>query len=152
MPRALKVFRYSDGFHAWTVAASSRAKALAAWGMTRDLFRDGMAEEIRAGPDHAAALAAPGELIKRGLSVDVGKVERTKAPKKKAGAGAKDRARVAALEAELAGLDAAQGEETAALDARREALDREAEDLAKRQDRDREAVKAKLKAARARLS
>lgn len=152
MPRALKVFRYSDGFHAWTVAASSRAKALAAWGMSRDLFRDGLAEEIGEGPDHAAALAAPGELIKRGLSVDVGKVERTKAPKRKAGAGAKDRARVAALEAELARLDAAQGEETAALDARREALDREAEDLTKRQDRDREAVKAKLKAARARLS
>ena len=35
MAAKLKVFRYADGFHSWTVAASSRAKALAAWGVTR---------------------------------------------------------------------------------------------------------------------
>jgi hypothetical protein len=152
MPRALKVFRYSDGFHAWTVAASSRAKALAAWGVKRDLFRDGSAEEIDEGPDHAAALAAPGELIERGLSVDVGKVEKAKPPKGRAGPSAKDKARAKALEAELAGLDEAQAGATAALEARREALEREAEGLAKRQERDRDALKAKLKAARAKLS
>ena len=43
MAAKLKVFRYSDGFHAWTVAASSRPKALAAWGVKRDLFKDGSA-------------------------------------------------------------------------------------------------------------
>lgn len=153
MPK-LKVFTYSDGFHAWTVAASSRPKALAAWGIKRDLFQDGSAKEIDEGPDYAAALAAPGELIERGLAVDIGKVERTRAPrpKPKKGPSAKDRARVEALETELGELDARQAKETAALDARRDALDKEAAALAKKQAKARDAVKAKLKAARAKLS
>jgi hypothetical protein len=153
MPK-LKVFTYSDGFHAWTVAASSRPKALAAWGVKRDLFQDGSAQEIQEGPDYAAALAAPGELIERGLAVDIGKVERTRAPrpKPKKGPSAKDRARVEALETELGELDARQAQETAALDARRDALDREAAALAKKHAKARDAVKTKLKAARAKLS
>ena len=81
MARKLKVFCYSDGFHSWTVAAPSRAKALEAWGVKRDLFKDGSAREIDVGPDREAALASPGELIERGLSVDIGQVERTAAPK-----------------------------------------------------------------------
>lgn len=150
----LKVFTYSDGFHAWTVAASSRPKALAAWGVSRDLFKDGSAKEIHEGPDYEAALAAPGELIERGLAVDIGKVERTAAPKArpKKGPSAKDRARVEALESELAELDTAHAREVEALDARREALDKEAAALAKSQARARQALKAKLKAARAKLS
>ncbi|HYC98335.1 hypothetical protein [Brevundimonas sp.] len=154
MARKLKVFCYSDGFHSWTVAAPSRAKALEAWGVRRDLFKDGSATEIDAGPDREAALAAPGELIERGLSVDIGKVERTKAPKAKPkpAPDAKAKARVEALEAELAALDEAQAQERAALEAEQEALDRRAAALAKRQARARDDVKAKLKAARAKLS
>ena len=150
MAAKLKVFRYSDGFHAWTVAASSRAKALAAWGIKRDLFKDGAAEEVQEGPDYQAALNAPGELIERGLSVDIGKVERTKAPKAKPQKrpSARDMARAEALEAEMAALDTAQAEETAAIEARRQALDREAEALARRQARARDTLKARLKAAR----
>ena len=156
MARKLKVFCYSDGFHSWTVATTSRAKALEAWGVKRDLFKDGSAREIDVGPDRAAALAAPGELIERGLSVDIGKVEKTKAPKAKtrpvtAKSDAKARARVKALEAELEALDEAQAEEMAALEAEREALERRATDLAKRQRRARDDLKAKLKAARAKL-
>lgn len=157
MARKLKVFCYSDGFHSWTVAATSRAKALAAWGVRRDLFKDGSAREIDLGPDREAALAAPGELIERGLSVDVGKVERTRTPKAKAGAkkpasDAKARARVEALEAELTALDAAQAKETAAVETEREAVERKAAALAKRQAKARAALKTKLKAARAKLS
>lgn len=154
MARALKVFRYSDGFHAWTVAASSRAKALAAWGVKRDLFKDGSAKEIGEGEDREAALLSPGELIERGLSVDIGKVERTTAPKAKAkrGPGAKDVARVEALEVELAELDEAQTKETAAFEERRETLEREATALARSQAKARDGLKAKLKAARARIS
>ena len=154
MARALKVFCYSDGFHAWTVAAPSRAKALAAWGVKRDLFKDGSAKEIKEGKDREAALAAPGELIERGLSVDIGKVEKTAAPKAKAkrGPSAKDVARVEALEGELAELDEAQAEETAALEERRAALEREAAKVSKDQSKARETLKAKLKTARAKLS
>lgn len=150
MARALKTFSYSDGFHSWTVAASSRAKALEAFGVKRDLFKDGSAKEIDSGPDRQAALAAPGELIERGLAVDIGKVERTSAPRaKKSAANEKAKARVAALEGELAALDEVQAEETAALDARRAELEAEAQSLATRQARARDAMKAKLKAARA---
>lgn len=157
MARKLKVFCYSDGFHSWTVAAPSRAKALEAWGVKRDLFRDGAAREIQIGPDREAALAAPGELIERGLSVDIGEVERKRAPKAKPKpetpkSDAKARARVEALEAEMAALDEAQAEETAALEAERAALEREAAALARRQRKAREALKAKLKTARAKLS
>ena len=149
MAARLKVFRYSDGFHAWTVAASSRAKALAAWGVKRDLFKDGSAEQIEEGPDYEAALKAPGELIERGLSVDVGKVERTRAPKARAKAGpsAKDRARAEALEAELASLDEAQAEEAAKLEEKRLALEREEAALKARQAKARDTLKAKLKTA-----
>ncbi|HZW16694.1 MAG TPA: hypothetical protein VFF66_10645 [Brevundimonas sp.] len=157
MARKLKVFCYSDGFHSWTVATPSRAKALEAWGVKRDLFKDGSAREIDVGPDREAALASPGELIERGLSVDIGKVERTKAPKArpkptKQKSDAKARARVEALEAKLDALDEAQAEETAALEAEREALDRRAAALTKRQRKARDGLKAKLKAARAKLS
>lgn len=153
MPGALKTFRYSDGFHAWTVATTSRPKALAAWGVKRDLFKDGSAEEIDDGPDREAALKAPGELIERGLSVDIGKVEKTSASKAPARAGpnAKDKARVATLEAELVSLDEAQAEALADLERRRSALEAETAALAKGQATARDAVKAKLKAARAKL-
>ncbi|HST92202.1 MAG TPA: hypothetical protein VLJ13_08380, partial [Brevundimonas sp.] len=108
MARALKVFCYSDGFHSWTVAAPSRAKALAAWGVKRDLFKDGSAREVTEGGDRDAALAAPGELIERGLTVDIGKIEKTRAPKPKPkpprAPNAKDVARAEALEAELSAL------------------------------------------------
>jgi len=157
MARKLKVFCYSDGFHSWTVATPSRAKALEAWGVKRDLFKDGSAREIDVGPDREAALASPGELIERGLSVDVGKVERTKTPRAKAKpekpkSDAKARAKVEALEAELAALDEAQAEEMAAMEAERAALDRRAAALVKRQRKARDDLKAKLKAARAKLS
>lgn len=154
MARALKVFSYSDGFHSWTVAATSRAKALEAWGVKRDLFKDGSAVEAKDGPDKEAALKAPGELIERGLSVDIGKVEKTKAPKaaKTRGPSANDVARVELMEEELAQLDAAQAEETEALEARRAELEREARALEKRQSKTRDALRAKLKAARAKLS
>ncbi|HYD26657.1 hypothetical protein [Brevundimonas sp.] len=157
MARKLKVFCYSDGFHSWTVAASSRAKALEAWGVKRDLFKDGSAREIDVGPDKAAALAAPGELIERGLAVDIGRVERTKPVKakpkqEKPKSDAKARARVEALEAELDALEEAQAKESAALDAEREALERRVRDLAKRQRKARDQLKARLKAARAKLS
>lgn len=154
MARALKVFSYSDGFHSWTVAATSRAKALDAWGVKRDLFKDGAAVEVAEGPDREAALKAPGELIERGLSVDIGKVEKTKAPKaaKTRGPSAKDLARVGALEGELVELEAAQTEETRALEARRAELEREGAALAWRQARAMDALRAKLKTARGKLS
>jgi hypothetical protein len=154
MARALKVFCYSDGFHSWTVAATSRPKALEAWGVKRDLFKDGSAVETAEGPDREAALKAPGELIERGLTVDFGKVGKTKAPKavKPRGPSAKDMARVELLAEELAELEAAQAGEADALETRRATLELEATALARRQAKAAEALRAKLKAAQARVS
>jgi FtsZ-binding cell division protein ZapB len=150
MARRLKVFTWSDGFHVWTVAASSRAKALEAWGFERDLFKDGSAREITEGEDYDRAQAQPGEPIKRGLTVDVGQVETMRKPSAKKVDAARDagRKRIAALEVELQTLDEIQAAEAADLDARREALEREAATLAARHKAARDKLKARLKAAR----
>lgn len=150
MAARLKVFQYSDGFHAWTVAASSRAKALAAWGVQRDLFKDGSAREIDSGPDYEAALKAPGELIERGLAVDIGEIRTTKASKPSA-ASQKAKAQVEALEQALEALDRDYSAQVEAISDERAALDAKAASLETAHARDRDALKAKLKTARARL-
>ena len=66
MAPRLKVFEWSDGFHRFTVAASSRSKALAAWGIQQDIFASGLAREAVETEDEAAARARPGTVIERG--------------------------------------------------------------------------------------
>ncbi len=64
MPRKLKVFRTSTGFHDAYVAAPSRKAALAAWGADADLFARGVAEEVTDPKLAGAALERPGEVIR----------------------------------------------------------------------------------------
>jgi len=73
MAPKLKVFEWSDGFHRFTVAATSRPKALAAWGIQQDIFASGLAREAPEAEDAEAARARPGVVVERGLAVDVGK-------------------------------------------------------------------------------
>ena len=148
MAAKLKVFTWSDGFHAYTVATTSRAKALSAWGVTRDLFKDGDAREITGGPDHDAALATPGDTVKRGLTVDIGKVKpvaKLKAPSKA------DQERVAALERELASLKADHEAAAAALAQRRARLDQDEEVLERDHAKSLRDLQARLEAARRKL-
>jgi len=63
MARKLKVFSWSDGLHDYTVAATSRAKALEAWDVGRDLFKDGTAREVAEGAAHDAALKEPETVV-----------------------------------------------------------------------------------------
>ena len=149
MAAKLKVFTWSDGFHAFTVAASSRPRALAAWGVDQDLFKTGLAHEVGEGADRDAALASPGAVISRGLAVDVGKATVRKAKPASTKPDAKARARIEALEAELESLDAEQAAALEALDARQAALDRERSKAEADQATARKALLAKLKAARA---
>ena len=65
MARKLKVFSWSDGLHDYTVATTSRAKALEAWDIGRDLFKDGTAKEISEGAGHDAAVASPETVVTR---------------------------------------------------------------------------------------
>lgn len=148
MAARLKVFSWSDGFHAFTVAAGSRPKALQAWGVRQDLFKTGLAQEITDGPDHAAALKSPGEVIERGLAIDKGKIKpraKSKAPSQAA------RRKVDTLEAELESLDADQAQEIADLDEEAEALRKRRDETEGRHAKAREALTKRLKAAREKL-
>lgn len=130
MARALKVFTWSDGFHRYTVAETSRAKALAAWETDRDLFKEGVAREAPDAPDAKAALAAPGAVIRRaegGLKSAVDKLPKVK-PKPKVDDQAEAQRKRALADAEAA-LEAARTEQRdaeAELERRRRDLDAEA--------------------------
>jgi len=148
MAKRLKVFTWSDGFHAFTVAVSSRPKALEAWGSKQDLFATGLASELSGGPDYAAALAAPGQVIERGLAIDVGKIRKADGPKKAAGPSKARRARIERLEAELETLDADHRQAMADLADRLKALEDEQAERERTHAKRRKALTAALKAAR----
>ena len=64
MPRKLKVFRTSTGFHDAYVAAPSQKAALEAWGADANLFARGVAEQVTDPKLTAQPLRRPGEVIK----------------------------------------------------------------------------------------
>lgn len=153
MARKLKVFAWSDGFHRYLVATTSRARALEAWGFDRNLFREGAAGEIEAdAPGAAAALAAPGEVVELDVSAGV-----VRASPRKATAAARPaeearrrraRARVRDLEAALADSDAAAAREAEDDAGRLAALRAGIAERARRRDEARERLAASLARAR----
>lgn len=151
MAPRLKVFTWSDGFHAFTVATTSRPKALQAFGSKQDLFATGLAAEVGDGPDYEAALESPGEVVQRGLAIDVGKIE--KAPRRKTSKPptAAQRRRVDALSERLESLDAAHATEMADLEMEEEDLRRRRDAAETAYERARRKVTDDLKAARAKL-
>lgn len=129
MARAPKVFTWSDGFHRYTVAATSRAKALAAWETDRDLFKEGVAEEAPEAPDAKAALAAPGAVIRRaegGLKSAVEKLPKPKVKKVDVAAEAKRKRALADAETALEAAETEQRDAEAELERRRRNLNAEA--------------------------
>jgi hypothetical protein len=64
MPRKLKVFRTTTGFHDAYVAAPSQKSALEAWGADANLFARGVAEQVTDPKLTAEPLERPGEVIK----------------------------------------------------------------------------------------
>lgn len=128
MARRPRVFTWSDGFHSYFVAATSRAKALAAWGFDRDLFREGAAKEVTEGAGHDAALARPGEVIEE-VAGDIRKLTEAAPAKAKSRSPGKAliaaRAKLAAVEEKLAALDEERKAAEASLLVREEALARE---------------------------
>ena len=82
MPRKLKVFRTSTGFHDAYVAAPSRKAALAAWGSDADLFARGVAEEVTAAKLMTEPLKRPGEVIRLSRG-DLGAQLKALGPRKK---------------------------------------------------------------------
>jgi hypothetical protein len=109
MAPRLKVFVTSDGLTDFVVAASSRPKALAAWGVHQDLFKTGAARETDDPALVEAASARPGEVLRRpaGSREALARLQAPKAPKPKKGPSPAALKRVAELEARLASLEEA---------------------------------------------
>lgn len=152
MAPRLKVFVTSDGLTDYVVAVSSKAKALAAWGVRQDLFKEVAAHEVDDPALAKAALAQPGEVLRRpaGTRGALAKLKPAKAAKP-AGPSKAALKKVADLEKRLEALDAAHEKARQRLASRRAALEREAEALDVDHAAERERFEAALSAARAAL-
>ncbi len=148
MAAKLKVFTWSDGFHAFTVATSSRPKALEAWGSKQDLFATGLASQLSGGPDYEAALASPGEVVERGLAIDVGKIGKAK-PAKPRGPSRAKAARIEKLKTALADLDERRQAEMANFEERQAALNQARQEAETTYEAERKSLAAALKKAKA---
>ncbi len=127
MARKLKVFCWSDGLHDYAVATTSRAKALEAWDVGRDLFKDGTARETAEGPAHDAALDAPETVVTTpagGLGAAL-KALPAKARRKPSKAETERAEKLAALKAELERVEDEAETSELSFAERRAALDAE---------------------------
>lgn len=149
MAPRLKVFEWSDGFHRFTVAASSRSKALAAWGIQQDIFASGLARETVEAEDEAAARARPGTVIERGLAVDVGKIgsRRSRRPAPAGPSPAQTR-RIEALADALQKLETSHAAAGARLEEERRRIEAEGEAVEQRFNKEKAELVRKLEAAR----
>ena len=152
MAARLKVFVTSDGLTDYVVAVRSRAKALAAWGVRQDVFKEGAAHETDDPALVKAALAQPGEVLRRpaGTRGDLAKLKPVKRAEPKGPTKAQLK-KVADLQARLAELDAAHERAVSEIDEARAELDRRRQTLDERHARRREALEASLTAAQSAL-
>jgi hypothetical protein len=145
----LKVFVTSDGLTDYVVAASSKAKALAAWGVRQDVFKEGAAHETDDPALVKAATARPGEVLRKpaGTRGALARLKPAKAAKPKGPTKAQLK-KVADLEAKAAALDASHARAIARIEADRAALDQRAQALKDRYEAERATLDADLSAAR----
>ena len=149
MAPRLKVFVTSDGLTDYVVAVSSKAKALAAWGVRQDVFKEGAAYQTDDAELVKAANAKPGEVLRRpaGTLEKLAKLKPAKAAKPRGPTKAQLK-KIATLAKQLADFDAAHDREAAALDRARADLDRREEALHARHETRRAKLEAALNAAR----
>jgi len=149
MAAKLKVFVTSDGLTDYVVAVSSKGKALAAWGVRQDVFKEGAAYQTDDPVLVEAATAKPGEVLRRpaGTLEQLSRLKSIKSPKPKPEKAAKPAGptkaqlkKIATLEKQLAALDAEHDDAAAAMERARADLDRREEALHARH----EARRAKL--------
>ena len=157
MPRALKVFRTSAGFHDAYVAAPSRKAALAAWGANVDLFARGIAEEVSDPGLTKEPLANPGEVImlsRGGLADQLkalgprkvaakAKKDAAQPPKPKKAEKPPSRAKLDAAEKALEQGSRAQAVELGKLEAERDKIEQRIARLQAKHDKDRHALERK---------
>ena len=149
MAARLKVFFTSDGLTDYVVAASSRLKALVAWGVHQDLFKQGAAHETDDPALTEAALSRPGEVLRRpsGGRAQLANMKPVARPKPKAPSKAALR-KVADLEARLGAVDADYEKALARIEASRRRLEEEARRARELRDGTRRKLEARLEDAR----
>jgi hypothetical protein len=147
----LKVFVTSDGLTDYVVAASSRPKALAAWGVRQDLFKEGQAHETDDPALAEAALARPGEVLRRpaGSRAALARVKVAR-PARPAGPSRAALKKVEALERRLQALEERLSQALAHFDRERTAL--HAREARERERADAERAKLESELARARAA
>ena|SRR6185503_18934396 len=150
MAARLKVFVTSDGLTDYVIATTSKAKALAAWGISQDAFQRGHARETDDPALVKAATAQPDEVLRRPVRGARGKVAQLK-PAKPAKAKGPTKAqlkKIADLEAQLTALD--DRLETARAEIARDeaALAKRRASLEKKTSAERSRLQARLAAAR----
>jgi hypothetical protein len=146
MAARLKVFVTSDGLTDYVVAAGSRPKALAAWGVRQDLFKEGLAHEADDPELAAEARARPGEVLRRPAGSRTALSKLKPRPKPKGPSKAAIR-KVADLRARLAALDGAHAEAEAGFERARRKLEAEAAARRRRTAAQRHRLSAALEAA-----
>jgi hypothetical protein len=153
MAPRLKVFVTGNGFTDYVVATSSRPKALAAWGVSQDLFKEGVARETDDPALIKAALAEPGKVLERkGGSRDaLAKASLSTGKPRAAGPSKAALKRVADLEERLSDLKREHDDRQAQIAAERQALDSREARAAADYEEARTDLTARLKKARAAL-
>jgi hypothetical protein len=146
MAARLKTFVTTDGLTDYVVATSSRPKALAAWGVHQDLFKEGLAHETDDPKLVAEAAARPGEVLRRpaGSRETLSKL---KPPPKPKGPSKAALRKVADLKARLQALADAEAAADAALEAERRRLEVEAGKRRRRAQAQRQKLADALEAA-----
>lgn len=127
MAARLKVFTTSDGLTDYVIATTSRAKALAAWGVHQDLFKTGAAREVDDPAVRDDALARPDEVLRRpaGSRETLARLKPRPKPRPKAPSKALLR-RIEGLEGELSVLENDRAADEARFAAARAKLEAEA--------------------------
>ncbi|HEX4711809.1 hypothetical protein [Phenylobacterium sp.] len=151
MAPRLKVFVTSDGLTDYVVAASSRAKALAAWGVRQDVFKEGAAHETDDPALVKAATSQPGEVLRKPAGT---RDQLAKAPARAAKPRGPSKAqlkKIADLETRLADLDASHERAIGAIEAERAAFERKRRTLEERHAAQRQKLEAALRMARTAL-
>lgn len=148
MAARLKTFVTSDGMTDYVVATSSRAKALAAWGVRQDLFKEGRAYETNDPALIRAAAAQPGEVLRKPAGMR-GNLEKLKVarPARPAGPTKKQLKAVEMLKAKLAALARNHESVVHKIERERSRLDDKSRVLDERYDTERAKLEAALKAA-----
>jgi hypothetical protein len=150
MPPRLKVFVTSDGLTDYVVATTSKAKALAAWGVRQDVFKEGLARQTDDPALAAEAMAQPDEVLRRpaGSREALARLKSARAPSKPKGPSKAAVKKAADLEKRLADLDAAHASAVTQLARERAELERRSQALEADHAARREKLAAALTSAR----